>query len=254
MIDILIPLGKGSRHTDIELRYCLRSIEKHLSGVGNIWIIGEMPEWLRNVVHVPCQDNPNNWNRARNIYLKIMVGINHVRRDMLVYECEDNDPTEPDSMLPNNFLFMNDDHFLLKDYEAAEFPFYHRGEIETVGMTKNMPQWRQYKNTTNVIGVHALDYDVHCPILYNKTIFKSVFTDLHWPEHGYAIKSMYCNKTRIAGELCEDLKFSQPAMCETIYRVLDGRGWFSIGDRTLRSGDMLEVLGELYPDKSKWEL
>src|SRR6187431_2538921 len=96
LTDILIPLGKGSRHNDLELVYCLRSIEKHLKGVGNVFIVGESPERVKNCMHVSVKDSPNNWDRAKNIYRKI-------RRCCSL----------PD--LSDNFLFMNDDHFLLSD-------------------------------------------------------------------------------------------------------------------------------------------
>src|SRR5436190_6206687 len=78
MIDVLIPLGKGSRHDNLELKYCLRSIEKHLTGIKNVWIVGQKPGWIdyNLVVHVPYQDNPNNWMRANNIYNKILNGCN----------------------------------------------------------------------------------------------------------------------------------------------------------------------------------
>ena len=49
MIDVVIPLGTGSRWQDNELRYCLRSIEKNLSGVNEVVIVGEKPKWLTNV-------------------------------------------------------------------------------------------------------------------------------------------------------------------------------------------------------------
>jgi hypothetical protein len=78
-----------------------------------------------------------------------------------------------------------------------------------------------------------------------------------WPEHGYEIKSTYANSIidTTAWVPCEDLKFREPVMKESIYKALDGRSWFSIGDRVLleRSG-MKEVLQELYPNKSKYEI
>ncbi len=247
MIDILIPLGKGPRHADIELRYCLRSIEKHLSGVGNVWIVGERPEWLQGVVHVPMADNTNNWNRARNIYSKIMAGINrqpgHIR----------DDGTEAE-VLSDHFLFMNDDHYLLQDYKAAEFPYYHRGVADLKNMEHNPPQLAQYQNTQNILDEDFIDYGVHCPILYNKSVFVDAFKHLRWLPHGYEIKSVYANKVGGWNEQIDDLKFSQPALPETIYRLLEDRPWFSVGDRCLKEGGMLQVLSELYPNKSRYEL
>lgn len=246
--DILIPLGLGSRHDNLELRYCLRSIEKHLSGVGNIWLIGESPEWVQNCFHIVCLDNTSSWKRAENIYRKIMAGCNR-----------------PD--LSDDFLFINDDHYLITDYVAGEFPYYHRGIIDLNNFVSNQPQLKQYSNTLKAFGNPGdiLDFDVHSPILYNKRQFLETFhvLDSNWPEYGYAIKSQYIRKNMLFFEgyeltksfiQCEDLKFTESLMKSTIYSVLEKRQWFSIGDKCLRSGEMKQVLQELYPHKSKYEL
>jgi hypothetical protein len=254
--DILIPLGKGSRHQDFELRMCLRSIEKHLKGVGNIFIVGEKPEWVKNVVHIPFKDNPNNWNRARNIYDKIMAGIDYEH----TYEeqfCE----IDVVVRLSDNFLFMNDDHYLLQDYEANEFPYYYRRMFDLQDLLKkgNNPQMKQTINTFHLGSKYSEnDFDIHCPIVFNKRIFREIFAGLpeKWPEHGFLIKSYYANTVTFEPYelvLCEDLKFSEPLMKESIYMALEGRAWFSIGDRCLKSGSMKEVLQELYSTKSKYE-
>ncbi len=49
-MDIVIALGTGSRWMDNELRYALRSIEKHLKGhTGRILLIGQRPKWVNKV-------------------------------------------------------------------------------------------------------------------------------------------------------------------------------------------------------------
>lgn len=247
MIDILIPLGKGSRHDNIELRYCLRSIEKHLSGVRDVWIVGEKPGWTKDVVHIPIGESSSNWNRARNIYQKIMAGIKMIG-------CYQDEPVS----LSDNFLFMNDDHFLLTDNHAPLFPNYHRGRIELANFKQNIPQYTQYKNTIELLGPGLYDFGVHCPIVLNKERFGLVFKKIKWPEHGFEIKSSYMGwgiaETKNWVH-CEDLKFHEPVMMKSVvYDILKDRDWFSVGDKTLKSGCMLEVLSELYPDKSKWEL
>jgi len=256
--DILIPLGQGSRHDNLELRYCLRSIEKHLIGVRNVFIVGDKPEWLRGVVYIPERDNPNNWMRAHNIYRKIMAGIKFSFINLSAKPSV-NKFEVFDLELSDNFLFMNDDHFLLTDYVAGEFPYYHRGAVDLQALEHHKPQQLQMANTAYMLEDNAfLDFDIHCPVVYNKRLFQNIFSRLpeKWPEYGYGIKSFYnnqgCDITNWAP--CEDLKFSEPAMKESIYRLLEGRPWFSIGDRCLKSGGMKEVLQELYPDKSKYEL
>ena len=121
-----------------------------------------------------------------------------------------------------------------------------------------MPQYKQTLNTIEFCFDDGYDFDVHCPILFNKKIFKDLFSRLpeRWPVHGILIKSYYANHCLDTTKWipCEDLKFKEPLMKESIYMALEGRSWFSIGDRCLKSGAMKEVLGELYPNKSKYEI
>lgn len=235
--DILIPLGIGSTHDNLELRMCLRSIQKHLTGVGSVVIVGESPDWLQNVIHVSCRDMPGLPEKDRNIYRKIIEGCKSVS---------------------DNFLFMNDDHFLLTAYHTGEFPDYHSGDIDPSKHSDPSTK-KQLLNTVNLLGADSLFYDVHCPVVYNKEKFIKTFEGLPWPSYGYAIKSVYCNSNltyykSVNPFQCEDLKFRDPMSKGDIYKQLEKRKWFSIGDGTLRSGDMKEVLEELYPDKSKYEI
>ena len=70
-MDIVIPLGTESRWHDNELRFTLRSIEKHLTGYRNVIIVGWCPPWVQNVVHIKKEDwagkknqwSEHNWNQ-----------------------------------------------------------------------------------------------------------------------------------------------------------------------------------------------
>ncbi|HEY5391442.1 MAG TPA: hypothetical protein VIJ57_04965 [Hanamia sp.] len=255
MTDILIPLmHQGSKHDNIELRFCLRSIEKHLKDYGNIYIIGEKPDWIKNIIHIPFEDSTDNKQRAWNIYRKILAGCK--------YRCEHFEQTrylvkESIDQLSDNFLYVNDDHYLLTDYKAGEFPYYHRGLINLKSLENNHAQVEQSKNTYKIFGQKFYDFDVHCPILFNKNLFEIIFNKLNNIDYGYLVKSLYMNHPIDTTYWipCEDLKFRERIMMkESIYQALEGRDWFSIGDRALLEGSkMIEVLNELYPKKSIYE-
>ena len=53
LVDLVYVLGKGSRWQDNELRFSLRSVSKNLSNVGQIFIVGQIPDFVKNCVHVP---------------------------------------------------------------------------------------------------------------------------------------------------------------------------------------------------------
>lgn len=235
MTSIVIPLGAGSRNNDLELRYCLRSIEKHLTGYGDIFIVGEKPDWLRNVIHIPCPDyGDKTYDKEHNIYCKIMAA------------CADDRVTD-------DFLFMNDDHFLLQNYEAGKFPYYCQGwlsEFLTVS---------DYKHTVNntvewLLGRDCPYFDIHCPILYNKEKFGWCVSHADWEKKfGYCIKTLYCEINAITAPEYPDLKINESYHSAQIHKLIAGRAWFSIGDKAFNGG-IKKVLQDLYPKKSRYEI
>lgn len=233
-MDIVIPLGKGSRCGDLELKYCLRSIERYLPNVGAVIIVGELPQWeVRNIHWLACPESNNNQNRALNICTKVLKA------------CQD-------LPLSDDFLFMNDDHFLLQEY-SYYFPYYHRGTFNLSRLSNNPSQLNQVRNTINRLGNRILDYDIHCPIVYNKTNFIQTFSTLGFPPYGYCIKSYYMAYNKRHSLLAEDLKFLNPLPQKEILAQLKGREWFSTGDAPMVRGEMIKALDFLYPYKSKYE-
>lgn len=230
MIDVCIPLNNRSTQKNLELRYCLRSIEQHLSGVGNVFIVGYCPEWVDNVIHIPADEDPRNRFRDRNIMTKMAIACR-------------------DDRVSDNFLMVHDDHFLLSDYEAAAFPYYHMGPL--------VPSDSQYgktkQNTLSLLGP-VNNYDAHCPIVFNKERFMRSVALADWSKwYGYCLKTLYCVMNGIGGEFMFDIKIRMPWRADEIKSAIAGRKWFSIGDRCFKEGGMWDVLNELYPNKSRYE-
>lgn len=236
MTDIIIPLNNRSTQKNMELRYCLRSIEQHLSGAGNVFIIGHCPDWVTNATHIPLEEDPRNRFRDRNICNKIIAACKNRR-------------------VSDEFIMVHDDHFLLADFEASELPYYHCGLM--------IPAQGQYgKTKANTLSLlHDWDfvetvnnYDCHCPILFNKEKFMRSVALADWNKwYGYCIKTMYCVLNGIEGEQVDDLKIRLPLKADEIKQAIAGRKWFSIGDRCFRPGGMEDVLNMLYPKPSKYE-
>ncbi len=230
MTSIIIPLNNRSQEKNIELRYCLRSIEKHLSGVGEVFIIGHCPDWVTGVIHIPFEEDARNRFRDRNIMSKMVVA------------CKD-------ERVSKDFLMVHDDHFLLADYEAGAFPYYHVGP-----MNEGQGQYGETKiNTKSLIG-QTNNYDAHCPILFNKEKFMMSVALADWTKwYGYCMKTLYCVMNGIEGEYMDDIKIRMPYDQEMINNLIADRKWFSIGDRCFAPGGMKEVLQTLYSNKSKYE-
>ncbi len=241
---IVIPLagpGFGSRWNDTELRFCLRSIEQHLSGYGDIFIIGHKPSWLINVHHVHFRDNTKVMAKEGNIFRKVMLAA--VLRAVT-----------PD------FLFFNDDHFLLQPFDAASFPYHYSGTLQDQA-ERNDLYGNTVRNTLRLLRWHKdgespwplPNYDTHCPILYNSYKFKKLAVANFDIDYGYCIKTLYCDMNDIKGEPYPDLKINTPVQHPSeIHRMIKGRPYFSIGDKA--TGEpMLKTLQTLYPRKSSYE-
>lgn len=239
MVDIVFVLGTGSIWDNNEIRYSLRSIQKHLSNYRDIYIVGEKPTFLKDIIHIPHPDETQ--FKETNIFKKV------VRASI--------EPT-----VSQDFLFFNDDHFLLSDFDATQFPFYHKNELDV--MISRRPHarggyTRVLRNCRNVLSYRklpTLNFDHHSPILYNKSKILQLLTSYDWNvQGGYAFKSLYCNTFRIEGIHEPDRKINNTVDRESLLSAIQDRKVFSIGNKGLNDA-LKSLMDELYPTPSKWEL
>lgn len=54
MIDVVYQYFQGPAKWD-ELRYSLRSLDKHLKIPFRLWFAGDMPDWVQNATHIPVE-------------------------------------------------------------------------------------------------------------------------------------------------------------------------------------------------------
>ncbi len=228
MTSVVYALGKGSRWANQEIKYSLRSIEKHLKGMGEVWIIGEKPEWLQNVNHIQVKDShaiPDT-----NIMLKIKTA------------CQTPEVTD-------NFLFINDDHYLLADFEADKFPYFYCSTLEVYLKRRQSDSYgRRAGNTYKLlkeINLPTKHFDIHYPILYNKKAFIETVVDKYdmSKKDGYVLKSLYANGLNIEGTEVRDYKLqtTPPKGCQV----------FSTHPRV--SGAIYRFLEYKFPTKSMFE-
>jgi hypothetical protein len=197
MVDIVIPLGTGSKLKDFELKMCLRSIEKNLTGYRNVYIVGECPVFLQNVVHIECRDRNN--VSDFNIMAKITEA------------CETKTISE-------DFLFFNDDHFLLHPFSAESFPSYYSEDLEVYVKKRGLDEYGKRANNTlqhlKSQGLPTKNFDIHTPILYNKQNFLKFVSALDWTQKTYIIKSLYANSMKIEGIEEPDHKHNNPPQAD----------------------------------------
>lgn len=241
-IDVVYVLGTGSRWNDNELRFSLRSLEKNLKEFRNIYVVGECPEFLQNVIHVPAVDifEPA-INADGNIIEKVLVA------------CEREE-------LSDDFLFINDDHLVLQPVAAADVPALHHGDMTTY--TPDywvLNYWRgRLKRTMQVLMEHnytTLHFDCHTPIVFNKHLFPEIMGRFNYSEGiGYTMKSLYGNVMYPDGEFLTDQKkkiFSNYRLDE-IRRLLSGPMFMSFNDQGLNQALKWWLVDTFY-ERSRYE-
>lgn len=237
MIDVVYTLGTGSPWQDNELRYSLRSLERFISGINNVYIVGHCPDWLVNVTHLPFPD-PHAC-KERNIMLKTAYVCGH-----------------PD--LSENFLAIHDDHFALDYQDASEILNYAGGDLKRMSQqVAKQNHWREaVLNTYNALiskGHTTNNFDIHFPILINKKIFPAVMDLYDWrTPRGYVVKSLYGNTVGIKPTRIIDMKLAQRYSTADLVTRLKGRPWFSVGNAGL-NGHFKMLLEALYPKVSIFE-
>jgi hypothetical protein len=169
-----------------ELRYSIRSVEKHLPR-GRIWVVGGKPDWYTGN-HIPVKQEDSKYNNA----------IENIRA-----ACESN-------RIGTTIVLMNDDFFAIKPLE--DVPTYVGGfMVEKVALYSAIAPRSTYtkrllRTSTRLskAGIDfSRDYELHVPMVMNKGKLLSVinaYPDCLW-------RSMYGNIYKVGGLYITDVKY-----------------------------------------------
>ncbi len=227
-IQIIIPF-QHSTNLDEELRYALRSLDKHITGVGEVIIIGDKPLWPhQNLTVLECKNVYGTDNmRDANIYHKMKLGFEYIKAERAIV--------------------MHDDNFFLMYSEAGDWPWYY-GDWPVLGggLYKDVVE-----NTRNKCTKY---FDVHCAHIITKS-WMEVGNMFDWSRPpGWCIKTMLIDGAGgIEGQYITDLNLRAYYSPEEIKEMIHGRPWLSAADNGFRGGGLRSVIKELYPDPSRYE-
>lgn len=236
MNDVVYILNQGSHWEDLELRYSLRSLEKHCTNYRNVVIVGYKPPFINDkVIHIPADDRHK--NKARNIMEKVMVAAKS-------------------DLVTENFMLLNDDYFFVELVNACTYPYYHKCTLERTMEINKTEYFFHVKETKDLLESRGLpidNYDTHKPIIYNKEKFIRVVEAENWDRtHGYILRSLYCNTIGVSGSYKLDVKVSRPFIESVWPQVIKEADVFSIGDRAINM-EFKNFIDNLFPLKSQWE-
>lgn len=215
---IIIPYTDDKRN-GTELMYAIRSMVKHFRSMTGLILVGDLPRWYTGD-YLPYRDVP--LRREYSMYLKAMAGANAAT---------------------GKFLYTTDDHFALQDFDDT-LPNYHLGLCGSAAINKTSGRYKKlYANCP----AEWLDYDLHVPIVMSKFNWPSTRLETDTP-----IKTTYANRAEVEGTQGIDCKFYNGHTYDQIKAVIGERQFFSTSPFCMNAA-MLQVLNELYPDKSKYE-
>jgi hypothetical protein len=156
-----VYMFQHSRHGDEELRWSLRSLERHAPWIEKVWILGDRPAWLADdaaaVEHVPHAAVawiPNLTLPVRNTFLLMLLAAIHPR-------------------IPAEFVWLCDDYVLLDDLSPDEARVARYVEdLDTqsanrgTGLYKEA-LWRTY-DLLVARGLLRLNFETHAPLVLTK--------------------------------------------------------------------------------------
>lgn len=166
-----------------ELRYSIRSVEKNMKP-GKVWVVGYRPDWYIGDF-IKVEDIGKKFDNIKNC-IKVVSENNNISE---------------------NFILMNDDFFAIKPIDCLEN--FHGGllknKIEKYKESRMSPKYIKlltltYNQLCDYGIKEPLDYDIHLPMMMNKTILREALKVAFFP------RSAYGNIAQIDGKQISDVK------------------------------------------------
>lgn len=236
MIDVFYVLGSGSKWQNNEIRYSMRSLEKYGKNVGQVYVIGEEPDFISDEVkYIKATDigSPacNHWYKVKRFFVE--TGIKRA-------------------------CYMMDDIFFIKDVDLENYPYYCSGELKKytdIGRNNYHRMITDTKKELEKENKPITNFEIHCPIIYEKDKFESLEKKFYKIKanhrHFVGVRSYYCNMNDIQGTFCNDMKIRKQHMNNWLERIKTN-DCFSTSDDVISMG-VGDWLKKEFPNPSKYE-
>jgi len=245
-MDIVIPLGTGSLFNNLELKYCLRSIEKYCTDY-NVVLVGNIPDWIKDNKLYIIRANDMTNIPSQNIANKLIKYCHnfHVEKD---------------------FVLFNDDYVLTKEFDLTAVNCFYHKEL-AYHINKSFGTENEYIEYLMNTYKHLVDYkfttfnyDIHYPSKMNTRLFKILYESIEWHKK-MLVKSTYFNTFRNMTAIEKaDVKINKPVSKIELLSLIKNTNCFSYGDNGLdgnkmylNSTTLIDYLEDNFPYKSKFE-
>ncbi|HPI19507.1 MAG TPA: hypothetical protein PKY56_03980 [Candidatus Kapabacteria bacterium] len=244
MVDVVYPLGNGSLWNDNELRYSLRSLEKNLLDLRNVYIIGRLPNFITNVINIPVSDSLRQ-NKDGNIIHKVITACNRTEISPI-------------------FVRLSDDQLFLKPIRSSDIDFWYLRQMtdDDFKDLKKLNNWgKRLFNTYKILkqqGLTTFNYDCHIPSLIDKYSFVDIMQKYPYnlEREGFTINSLYFNNLKNIGkQINESTRFNIefPMEKEKIKIGFEKNIFLNYNERG-RNNNLQEVIEETFGFRSKFEI
>lgn len=238
-VDVVIPFRAGvSKHDEQELRFALRSIERHLIGYRNIIIVTDSaPNWLQNVELVAMADDSR---KNINLFRKRIAAAEFSDADYNLYCC--------------------DDYVFLKNIHALKVPALtcFRDMASYLGNRVWFQCLRATAAALKKHGKSSLHCESHTPSLVDRKKFlelAEIFKSERETEPGVAVCGLYhnyCGTRMLPMDHFKATFESNAGGVDAVAEKCDHRFFLGYNDKGFESG-VQEYLNRQFPNLSKYE-
>ena len=238
MIDLIIPLGGGSKSQNDELRLFLRSLEKYGRGIRDVIIVAsDPPAWLQNV-RIIQMDDPLKHNKDGNIIRKVLAAATS------------------DDITPE-FIWTSDDCVLLSEFDFESLPPVFNGRCKA-DFPENGSIWqRRVRRTFEYLESRGLrlphNYEAHTLQRFpTRKLLRAMRNVDYQTGIGYTINTLFYGLLGITGGFDQAI-FKRTCETESAGKDVQlSRMLCGYNDRAF-AGGLRARLFKLFPDKSKYE-
>lgn len=230
-----------------ELRYSLRSIEKHGRNIDRVWLLGHKPQWMSDKVTEITYNSDRKLYKENDITAAIMVAA-----------------AVPE--LPNRFLICADDYFYIRETDFDRYPIYEKNAAlpdryeghEKMGGNLYVESLINTRALLTAAGLPFGNYSQHACFPADKKLmaeFAHLFRAAFCLYRGAVFDSMMANiiidKTGEKPVPRKDNKIDRATCLADIQKQIGDTEVFSTTERCV---GVWQTLKNLFPDKSKYEL
>jgi hypothetical protein len=246
MTTIVIPFVQAFARWE-ELRYALRSIDKHFTGDHQVVITGDLPDWAQGIIHIPHErSNVGSGSNLFDALSKLLIAIQ-------------------DARVSQKFIRWYDDCYLLEDMDKhwVLYDLKLRSRAEYSVWHKHL--WCTF-DALRQDHLQVWNCESHLPRVFDRSLLSEIFLRYGLPKSKLLVETLYFNhhppsapmllssadkiKAGFYGK--EDLYSLKSNDVNQIRKICLSKKFLSHNDAGLSEG-LKKAIMRLFPTKSRYE-